>query len=96
MLWIMPEPGTDHYREKAERCRLMLPIAAKPEIKEQLRLCEIEFNDIAADKIERRNRQPRSIGERAGPRPLSVSIGRIVLGSALGEGLTLSLLGCGQ
>jgi hypothetical protein len=48
-----------YYREKAELCRLMVAMAAVPEIKEQLRLWAFEFDDLAeaADrKHERRQR----------------------------------------
>ena len=48
-----------YYRQKAERCRLMLAIAPVQDIKEQLRLWAHEFDDLAeaADrKHERRQR----------------------------------------
>jgi hypothetical protein len=37
----------DYYRERADRCRLMLALSGQPETKEQLRLWEREFDEIA-------------------------------------------------
>jgi hypothetical protein len=45
-----------YYREKAERCRSMLAVAVLPDIREQLRFWEIEFDDLA-DRVERRRRR---------------------------------------
>ena len=47
---------SSYYREKAERCRLLRALAIVPEVREQLRLWELEFEDIA-DSIERRRQR---------------------------------------
>ena len=75
-----PKPVEDaavdsaYYRDKANRCRLMLEIAALPDIKEQLRIWEIEFDDLA-DRIERRKRRRRRM--RAGWNRLRRTLSRV-------------------
>jgi hypothetical protein len=54
-----------YFREKAARCRLLLAVATKPEVKEQLRLWESEFED-RADSVQRRGQRRQRM--RAGRR----------------------------
>jgi hypothetical protein len=50
-----------YYKEKAQRCRLMLAVAMVPEIREQLRLWAHEFDDLAeaAERREKRHKRLR-------------------------------------
>ena len=45
-----------YYRQQAERCRLTLALAVVPEIKQQLRLWEREFDEMADAEERRRER----------------------------------------
>ena len=49
-----------YYRQKAERCRALLEVAVVPEIREQLRLWEREFDDIAEAMQRREERRVRA------------------------------------
>ena len=41
-------PDKSYFAEKARRCRDLMQIAVRPEVKEQLRLWVIEFNAMAS------------------------------------------------
>lgn len=45
-----------YFRERAERCRLLVITALKPEVKQQLRLWAREFDDLA-DTLEAREHE---------------------------------------
>ena len=53
--------NSGYYREKAERCRLMLAVAVVPEVKEQLRLWADEFDQLA-EAGERQKRRSDRVG----------------------------------
>jgi hypothetical protein len=44
----MKAPRATYFRRTAERCRLLLPIAIKPGVKQQLRLWARELDNIAS------------------------------------------------
>ena len=53
-----------YYREKSDRCRLMLAIAVVPEVREQLGLWAHEFDSLAAVAERRERRRTRIHGWR--------------------------------
>jgi hypothetical protein len=53
----MKAPKATYFRRTAERCRLLLPIAIKPGVREQLRLWAGELDGIAARLEARRKRR---------------------------------------